>query len=225
MTKFNEQEQQVLEVKYKALPIVKLTEKQRNLEVGALILKICLITGWKTETDELDRKIIRTELENFLLENYPTINADEIMFAFRKYGTKVNNWGQNINLNLIRQALDPYIEFRKEVSDFEERINSEKQIPQLDVPILSDDDIVNNAKEMFLSTGKVSYINPKAFDILIARKSIEFSEENIKTIISRARHFIRENSENKREMQIRLKDEDYIDMICKKIAVADFFKK
>lgn len=56
-----------------------------------------------------------------ILESYPLINSDEIEYAFRNKPIEIKEWGKAMNLSLIDEVVQPYIEKRYEISGIEER--------------------------------------------------------------------------------------------------------
>lgn len=85
-----------------------------------LLLKIHVITGWTIPGNEL-MIILVDQFSKKLTESYPALNADEIEYAFRQGGTVVEDWGKEMNLNLLDKVLIPYINQRLYVSAAEER--------------------------------------------------------------------------------------------------------
>lgn len=90
-----------------APPIYNLDPVQRLSAIKYLVLQICVVTGWAPPQAEL-KNILVQEFEKLLLENYPILNVNEIGLAFRRYGTKVKDWGKEMNLSLITDVLDSY---------------------------------------------------------------------------------------------------------------------
>lgn len=90
-------------------------------EVVKLIKRIKVVTGWPVPELEEDRFILYQELAKHFQESWPNINPEEIAFAVRFYGTSVDNWGKDINLNLIDRCIGSYYAKRKELSEVEEQ--------------------------------------------------------------------------------------------------------
>ena len=57
-----------------------------------------------------------------IIEDYPNVNVDEIAFAFRNYGTTIEDWGKMFNLNLFDKVMSKYLADRYETSNIEERL-------------------------------------------------------------------------------------------------------
>ena len=69
---------------------------------------------------EEEINILTEQLKLYLVENWLLFNVDEIMYAIRNYATSINNWGKNMNLSLIGQAMTEYENERSNVSAIEE---------------------------------------------------------------------------------------------------------
>lgn len=93
----------------------------------ALMIKIALITGWMVPEDQY-QDILLDQFSKKMVESYPTINPDEVEFAFRSEGTTVKDWGKQMNLSLIDEVLIPYAEKRFSISKIEEQIKM-KSLP------------------------------------------------------------------------------------------------
>jgi hypothetical protein len=87
----------------------------------AILVKIHVITGWVIPEDEGYMNILMDQFEKKLSESYSNVNADEIEYAFRTFGTTVKDWGKSMNLSLIDEVMIPYLEQRATVSKIEEQ--------------------------------------------------------------------------------------------------------
>jgi hypothetical protein len=124
----------VLTVKYAAKPFAQLTPVEQDAHSIALLLKINVVTGWPVpESDEV-QNILAQQLKLYLIENWPLYNVDEIMYAMRSYATVLNNWGKNMNLNLIGAALLEYEKERSDISALEESKAIAQQTNLLTMP-------------------------------------------------------------------------------------------
>lgn len=90
-----------------------------NWAIG-LLVKINAVTGW-VNPDGLLMDVLVDQFEKKLNESYPTINPDEVEYAFRSYGTVIKDWGKQMNLSLIDEVMIPYVEKRFEISRKEEQ--------------------------------------------------------------------------------------------------------
>lgn len=119
-----------------APPIYNLDPVQRLTAIKYLILEISVITGWPVPQAEV-KNILVKEFEHLILESFPLINVQEIGLAFRKYGTRIKDWGKEMNLSLITAVLDSYWDERSEakksanleaLNGSEERIMTEEEM-------------------------------------------------------------------------------------------------
>jgi hypothetical protein len=87
--------------------------------VAALIFKIHIITGWEVPASTAFLNTLQDQLRKKLLEEHRDMNPDEIEYAFRNFGSRVNNWGKAMNLALVDEVLNHYKVYRSEVSHLE----------------------------------------------------------------------------------------------------------
>lgn len=113
-------ELQILEVKYQSAPFCQLLPEDVELWADALLLKIHAITGWAIPEKTM-QTVFTDQFRKKIIESYPTCNPDEVEYAFRNYGTMVQDWGKQMNLSLIDQVMIPYLARRAELSKVEEQ--------------------------------------------------------------------------------------------------------
>ena len=111
----------MMKVKYQSIPFFKMTPVELHKTAGVLILKINAITGWTIPDQEM-LDLFADQFIKKIQESYPNFNSDEIEFAFRNYGTTVQDWGKQMNLALIDEVMFPYKAKRMELSQVEERL-------------------------------------------------------------------------------------------------------
>jgi hypothetical protein len=107
----------VIENKFKAPPIASLDQFTQITAVRALVLKITVITGWAVPHSDM-MTILVDQFLKLILERYKWINAVEIEFAFRNHGTKIKDWGKEMNLSLITEVLDSYVTSTSEIVEY-----------------------------------------------------------------------------------------------------------
>lgn len=118
------------------------------LHSQAAMLRICVITGWQMPEDEL-QDILIDQFMKKLTEAYPNVNPDEFEYAFRTYGTTVQDWGKQINLGLIHQVMHPYLAAREHIGRVEDQaLAREKDKAQEPVEDLSDAAMTEWMKEV-----------------------------------------------------------------------------
>ena len=93
------------------------------------MVKIHVITGWVLPAPEMIGIFI-DQFAKKLVEDYATLNVDEVEYAFRSIGTGVKDWGKSMNLSLIDEVLTEYVHQRFELSKIEER-QKEKPVQRI----------------------------------------------------------------------------------------------
>jgi hypothetical protein len=120
LSQINREEKQMYALKYKSTPFGALSETQRLAHSDGLLVKINAITGWVIPGGTLTDVLVDQFNKKFF-ESYPTVNPDEIEYAFRSSGTTIKDWGREMNLSLIDQVMIPYMEKRFELSKIEDQ--------------------------------------------------------------------------------------------------------
>ncbi len=128
----------MIQLKYASPRIGAMTETDVQQWGMALLLKIHVITGWVIPQGNL-LNILTDQFQKKLVEDYSTLNTDEIEYAFRRSGTTIQDWGKSMNLNLVDQVLLPYLSKRSDVNVFEEkaRYKPPEQVIYTDEQILN----------------------------------------------------------------------------------------
>lgn len=122
-----------------------LTEVELLMKGKALLIKIHVITGWTIPNSPELMNILVDQFVKTLAEKYPGLNMDEIEYAFRQHGTTIEDWGKAMNLNLIDSVLIPYVNYRFNISQDEEKVKSGKQNPPQ--KIFTQEELDNGARE------------------------------------------------------------------------------
>ncbi len=110
-----------------------------------LIVVIHAITGWKLPDDAAYLKALCLEVSLMLVEDFATLNFDEIKMAFRKNRHAVKDWGKSMNLVLISEVLGAYCTERTRIGNEEMRIKSAPTKQRL----YSDEEITNQRRGEF----------------------------------------------------------------------------
>lgn len=214
------QEQKIVEIKYQSTPVGKMDAIKLKAAAAALLAKIHVITGWNFPEEVEFQKILKEQFVKKLVENYETVNCDEIEYAFRNYPVK--EWGKNMNINLISEVMDPYLNQRLEISKMEE--SSTRELPAPKEPEMPDDDFIELNRNIFLKSKLFGLVHPKCYDILVKQGKLKLSDEQKEDIRKkvRANFFSLEN----KDYQTVLSHEEierYIKQDCKKWAVCEWF--
>lgn len=220
----------LLSTKYKSKRFGELSENDVMLHANALVARISIITGWVIPDDEFYLNTLISEFVKFLTEKYHDLNPDEIAYAFRTYGTTVKDWGKSMNLSLIDEPIRKYLSVRACLSEMEERKAPVNDKPLLIEPIFDENELLSSVKFIYQKTKKVGLLSAQAYDILAARKVIDLSIEQKKTIrqtvISRLKAEALEEGEKAVAALKKLSERDYEVKVrneCKKQAVANHF--
>jgi hypothetical protein len=110
----------MIALKYSCKKIGDMNPSELKIWVEVFLLKISVITGWILPTNEVVMTVLKDQFEKKLLEDYPSLNNEEIEYAFRH--SDIQDWGKELNLNMIDQVLWPYELRRMELSKLEERM-------------------------------------------------------------------------------------------------------
>lgn len=113
------EERRVIELKYAGKRFGIMSENERFSMAEILLLKISTITGWTLPISEL-MNILTDQFQKILLEKYENTNPQEFEYAFRNKGIEIKDWGKAMNLSLIDDVMQPYLEHRFELSRQEE---------------------------------------------------------------------------------------------------------
>lgn len=139
-----------------------------------------MITGWVIPGDELMMVLI-DQFEKKLMESYGMFNTEEIEYAFRLTGTTIEDWGKEMNLNLLDKVLIPYLNQRLYVSADEER---KKEKPPVQT-ILTDqqlEDIQRGDIEAYYQqcrNGRIPHSLPDYFKPILVKDGFLKEEQSL----------------------------------------------
>lgn len=128
------EEAEVLDLKYRSKRFSDMKPAEISVCSYGLLLKISVVTGWPLPTAEQLLDILIDQFYHKLKESYADFNVEEIEYAVRNYGTKIKDWGKNINLSLLDEVMVQYRTQRETVSEIEQN----RQRPMIDEPKLED---------------------------------------------------------------------------------------
>jgi hypothetical protein len=165
------EEKTILANKYASPSFAMVPPEDRRLLAKTLILKIHIITGWTIPANE-SMQILEDQFTKKMVESYPTVNAEELEYAFRN--NPVKDWGKNMNLNLIDEVMTPYLQQRKELSRIEETQARPLELP---APEISDEDYLEAVKSTYKLTKDWRMIPVLAYDILVRKGLINLTKE------------------------------------------------
>jgi hypothetical protein len=119
---FTDEENRMIQLKYAAKKISEMSEGELRVWAKLFLLKINVITGWVLPMNEVVQTVLKDQFAKKLIEDYPSLNTEEIEYAFRHSGTSTEDWGKELNLNMVDKILWPYELKRRELSRLEERM-------------------------------------------------------------------------------------------------------
>jgi len=154
----------MIERKYQALPIARLSDHELTLAGKGLLFKISIITGWKMYDDAVEQRILEQQFLLKLKESYSNVNTVEIEYAFRN--SFVKDWGKSMNLALIDEVMQPYLSQRAEASRLEEQVMAKpKELPASNETV-TDEDWIEIARGTWEKTKNPMLLPPKLYRIL-----------------------------------------------------------
>jgi len=113
-------ETKVLELKYTGKQFGVMDENERWFAAQTVLLKIHAIKGWTIPASEM-MDILVDQFQKKLSEGYQTVTIAEMEYAFRN-STDVKDWGKALNLSLIDEVMQPYLDNRFDLSQQEEKL-------------------------------------------------------------------------------------------------------
>lgn len=135
---------EVVEAKYASKQICKMTKPELLTTAIISLKRIHVITGWVIPNDVDYVKILGEEFSYKLRESFDMLNFDEITLAFRKMVGR-QDWGKNMNLELLSGVLAAYCAERSRVSE------DEMKMRQVNPPqkIYTEQEIMNLRRKEF----------------------------------------------------------------------------
>jgi len=171
-------------------------------------------------------------IEDFIRSSYPLYTIQEFVIAFKmavqgKLDCSTEHY-EKFSPKFIGQVMAAYTKKAVEVRKMIKPILNEIQPPKL-----SDDDIVSFTQKEWLESAKNDFNRVfnanKVFDILLKQGKLKFQEHEMLEII----RMVREDNLMKmnklvgldaKEFSKKLKDDDFIDTQCKKLALVKYFE-
>lgn len=147
-----------------------------NAEI--IMVKIGVITGWIMPINAMQTVLI-DQLAKTLVESYPTVNKEEVEYAFRNRDFEIKDWGKNFNLSLFGQIMENYVANRYEISKIEQHIKI-KSLQIEEKREITDTEMVewvDEWKEKIKVTPNPMIIPPLFYDWLTKKKLIVLTKE------------------------------------------------
>ena len=171
-------------------------------------------------------------IEDFIRTSYPLFTIEEFRLAFKmavqgKLDCSTEHY-EKFSPKFIGQVMSAYTKKALEVRKMIKPI-----INEIEPPKLSDDDIVSFTQKEWLESPKNDFNKVfnanKVFTILLKQGKLKFEEHEMLQII----RMVREDNLMKmnkligldaKEFSKKLKDDDFIDTQCKKLALVKYFE-
>lgn len=171
-------------------------------------------------------------IEDFIRTSYPLFTVEEFRLAFKmavqgKLDCSTEHY-EKFSPKFIGQVMSAYTKKALEVRKMIKPI-----INEIEPPKLSDDDIVSFTQKEWLQSAKNDFNRVfnanKVFDILLKQGKLKFEPDEMLQII----RMVREDNLMKmnklvgldaKEFSRKLKDDDFIDTQCKKLALVKYFE-
>lgn len=184
LEKLGDEGNKIIEKKYQSPRLSQMTDVEIYQAAEILILKIHVITGWIVPVKAIQDALIEQFYEK-MKEDYSSLNIHEIEYAFRKM-VGIQDWGKEMNLELIDKVLGTYLAKRADVSLIEQAI---KETPATQ-KIYSDEEILNQRraeielKYQAMKRGKVLEI-PSYLETVLREDGLVKEEETVSDFLVR----------------------------------------
>jgi hypothetical protein len=183
---FSAEEAEIAKVKYLVPCFKTLPEIELVGYVQGIVKRVKVITGWAIPELQEDRLILYSEMAIHFKEKWSTYNAEEVIYAIRNYSGE--NYGKDINLKLIDEAMDKYASIRAEISRKEEQEKNRLEFYRKYDKAYGYDamELVQTFYNDFLAnTIKLNQIPARVYEIIKERCKPSFTEEQKKEFTRR----------------------------------------
>lgn len=187
------------------------------------LLKISVITGWKLPEGDM-LKILIGQFIKFMMESYPTINGDELEYAFRNKDARIKDWGKDVNLSMLDEVLIPYMSKRATLSEMEREKISFKPPLLLDVPPMLNEEKIKVSFDVWKYTQKFIYISEDVYHILELENKIALTDNEKRELMQIATIKLNILSETDSNLYKFTPKKTMVKMYAKKLAVEAHFK-
>lgn len=188
-------------------------------------LKTCLaLSGTQIPSQEIFEFCV-----NFVIESYSQYKVKELNIAFKMYAEgklSVDNY-ITFSPKLIGEIMSAY---KKIAVQVRQRIKPEEVVV---VPELSNEEIVSFTQKEWLESTKNDFNrvfnSDKVFDILLKEGKLKFEPNEMLTIVKivkedNAQRLQKMYGAEAKEFNKRIKDENFVDTQCKKLALVKYFE-
>lgn len=189
---------------------------------------IFTLLGFKNYPDKEEMFII----EDFIRSSYPLYTIQEFRIAFKmavqgKLDCTTEHY-EKFSPKFIGQIMLAYTKKANEVRKIAKPI-----INEIELPKLTDQDIVSFTQKEWLESPKNDFNRlfnaEKVFDILIKQEKLKFHPSEMLQIVKivrqdNAQRLQKMYGADAKEFNKRIKDENFVDTQCKKLALVKYFE-
>lgn len=168
--------------------------------------------------NELEKNVLLSEV----LECYGNITIGQLNQSFELLSRQEldieSTTYENFSIEYLHKVVKSYLRWSSKVYNENEKIfNKIEDKSSNELPKLTDDEIVELSKEIYLSTKNLMFIEPKCYDILnIKLNDAEKNKIKIRAVSMLQKIYEYDNKEI---------TEKQINRVCKKIAVSKYFDR
>jgi hypothetical protein len=189
---------------------------------------IFTLLGFKNYPDKEEMVII----EDFIRTSYPLYTIQEFRIAFKmavqgKLDCSTDHY-EKFSPKFIGQIMSAYTKKANEVRKIAKPI-----LKELETPKLTDDEIILFTQKEWLESARNDFNRvfnaEKVFNILVKQGKLNFMQSDILQIIrivqdDNAQRLKRMYGVEAKEFNKRIKDENFLDTQCKKLALVKYFE-
>jgi len=214
----------LIQRKYSAPPMRDLTHKERLATGQMLCLKIEALTGWVIPSENAD--ILFDQLAKYLVEMFPTLNHEEIEYAFRTKSSNVKDWGKNLNLSLFTDVLEPYLIERKAASEKEAQQAAKLDLEKNIIPQkkMDNKELIETAYKIWQGMKNWEFIMVGAWDAIKAEKLFPLTKEDQLGYLKAAKIIATQKEEKDADFFFNIDKESWLRYTAGKLATNKYFE-
>lgn len=221
----------LIQRKYSAPAIGKLTPLQRMATGKHILIQVCVITGWNLpkssdpKVEEHLQNALFDQMAKYLLEMWPTLNHEEIEYAFRTKSSNVKDWGKAINLSLFTEVLEPYLIERKAASEREAQAALKLENENSDLPFkMSNEELIETAFQIWQGMKNWEFIMVGAWDAIKAEKLFPLTKEEQLKYLSASKAIAAQKEDKDRDFFKGIDKDFWLKCTAGKLATNKYFE-
>ena len=189
------------------------------------MIRVCIITGWQLPNDKEMQEILFNQLGKYLIEKWPTLNREEIMYAFRNKSSHVKDWGKNVNLSLFTEVLEPYLIERKAASEREATIALKLENEKTDLPFkMTNKELIETAFDIWKGMKNWEFIMVGAWDAIKAEKLFPLTHDEQMNYLKAAKAIATQKEEKDSDFFFNIDKESWLKYTAGKLATNKYFE-